>query len=249
MLVYMESQPSKRRNQTVLVTGGAIRIGAVIVDVLAKAGWNVVVHANQSRTEAEALCAHLRLYGVHAWSVTADLSLPHAAHELFAGILKLTGRLDAIVNNAALFSLKREMSDCERACMLRVNVQQPAQLTNNLFDHLSAYQARGSVVNLLDQRIARVAMATATPYEQSKLLLAQATVADALALAPVLRINAVAPGAVLCPAEPAAKELAGAFPLGHRPTPVDVAWAVRWLLEAESITGQTLYVDGGQHLL
>jgi NAD(P)-dependent dehydrogenase (short-subunit alcohol dehydrogenase family) len=92
-------------------------------------------------------------------------------------------------------------------------------------------------------------MEAATPYEESKLLLAQATVADALALAPVLRINAVAPGAVLCPTAVTEKEPAGHIPLGRRPTPADVAAAVRWLLESESITGQTLYVDGGQHLL
>jgi pteridine reductase len=89
----------------------------------------------------------------------------------------------------------------------------------------------------------------ATPYEQSKLLLAQATIAGARTFAPVLRINAVAPGAILGPTEVTAREPAGHFPLGYRPTPVDVASAVRWLLESESITGQTLYVDGGQHLL
>jgi NAD(P)-dependent dehydrogenase (short-subunit alcohol dehydrogenase family) len=141
------------------------------------------------------------------------------------------------------------MPDCERESLLSVNVQQPAQLTSNLFDHLSARQARGSVVNLLDQRIARLAMDATTPYEQSKLLLARATVAGAHTYAPVLRINAVAPGAILCPTEVAAKEPAGHFPLGCRPTPADVASAVRWLLDSESITGQTLYVDGGQHLL
>lgn len=245
----MESQLSKDRNRVVLVTGGAIRMGAAIADELAKAGWNVVVHANRSRPEADVLCSRLRLYGVHAWSVAADLCLPDGAHALFENTLKLAGRVDAIVNNAALFSLKREMSNLERACMLSVNVQQPAWLTSNLFDHLSVRRARGSVVNLLDQRIARITMDAATPYEQSKLLLAHATVSEARSLAPVLRINAVAPGAILCPTEEAAKEPAGRFPLGCRPTPADVASAVRWLLETESITGQTLYVDGGQHLL
>jgi NAD(P)-dependent dehydrogenase (short-subunit alcohol dehydrogenase family) len=245
----MKSQLSKDSNRVVLVTGGAIRIGAAIADELAKAGWSVIVHFNRSCEEADALCTHLRLYGEHAWSVAADLSLSNSAQALFADTLKLSGRLDAIVNNAALFSLKRDLSDHDRARMLSVNVQQPAQLTHSLFNHLNSRQAKGSVVNLLDQRIARVAMEAAPPYEQSKLLLAQATVAEARAFAPVLRINAVAPGAILCPAEVAAKEPAGRFPLGCRPTPADVASAVRWLLESEAVTGQTLYVDGGQHLL
>lgn len=253
-------------------------MGSAIAEELAKAGWNVVVHANRSHAEAEALCARLRLLGVRAWAVTADLGYSHAAEKLIADTLKLTDRLDALVNNAAVFSLKSEMPALEREHLLGVNFHQPVQLAQSLFTHLQARQARGSVVNLLDQRIATLLMASGqrfnvsrltfqigdgapeavrigdevamvTPYEESKLLLAQATVADAIALAPVLRVNAVAPGAILCPTGAAEKEPAGHFPLGVRPTPVQVASAVRWLLEAESVTGQTLYVDGGQHLV
>jgi len=245
----MESQPSKDRNRAILVTGGAIRMGAAIAEALALRGWNIVVHAHGSGLAADTLCERLRGYGVCAWRVTADLSLPQAARTLFEDALKLAGRLDALVNNAALFSLMKELSEQERERMLNVNTDVPIQLTHALFDHLSARQAKGSVVNLLDQRIARVAMDAATPYEQSKLLLARATCSDALACAPVLRVNAVAPGAILSPTATAAKEPAGAFPLGRRPTPADVAGAVCWLLEAESITGQTLYVDSGQHLV
>jgi len=253
-------------------------MGAAIAEALAKAGWNVVVHANRSHAEAEALCTRLRLLGVRAWAVTADLGCSHAAEKVVADTLKLAGRLDALVNNAALFSLKSEMPALEREHLLAVNFHQPVQMVHSLFSHLHARQARGSVVNLLDQRIAKLMIApsqrfnvsrltfqigdgtpeavrighevaTVTPYEQSKLLLAQATVTDATALAPVLRVNAVAPGAVLCPTGSAEKEPSGRFPLGERPTVEQVASAVRWLLEAESITGQTLYVDGGQHLV
>ncbi len=278
MLVRMESQPSKDRNRVALVTGGAIRMGAAIAEELAKAGWNVVVHANRSHAEAEALCARLRLQGVRAWAVTADLGCSHAAEKVIAGTLKLTGRLDALVNNAALFSLKSEMPALELQHLLAVNFHQPVQLAHSLFSHLHERQAKGSVVNLLDQRIAKLMtasgqrcnvsrltfqigdsapeavrisdeVATVTPYEQSKLLLAQATVTDAIALAPVLRVNAVAPGAVLCPTGSAEKEPSGHFPLGCRPKVEQVASAVRWLLESEAVTGQTLYVDGGQHLV
>jgi NAD(P)-dependent dehydrogenase (short-subunit alcohol dehydrogenase family) len=249
MLVSVKSQLSKDRNRVVLVTGGAIRIGAAIAEELAKAGWNVVVHAYGSGLAADTLCERLRGYGVCAWRVTADLAHPHAAKGLFEEARMQAGRLDALVNNAALFSLMKELSEQERERLLNVNTDVPIQLTCALFDHLRERQAQGSVVNLLDQRIARVAMETATPYEESKLLLAQATVAEALALAPVLRINAVAPGAVLCPTAVTEKEPAGHIPLGRRPTPADVASAVCWLLESESITGQTLYVDGGQHLI
>lgn len=248
MLVRMESQPSKERNRVVLVTGGAIRLGAAISEALAKRGWNVVIHAHGSGPAADALCERLRGYGINAWRVTADLTRPHAAKDLFDAARTQAGRLDALVNNAALFSLMKELSAEERDRLLNVNTDGPIQLTYALFEHLRERQARGSVVNLLDQRIARVAMETATPYEQSKLLLARATRSDAIACAPVLRVNAVAPGAILSPTATDAREPAGAFPLGRRPTPGDVALAVCWLLEAEAVTGQTLYVDGGQHL-
>ncbi len=253
-------------------------MGAAIAAELATAGWNVVVHANRSHAEAEALCARLRLQGARAWAVKADLGCSHAAEKVVADTLKLTDRLDALVNNAAIFSLKSKMSALEHQHLLSVNFHQPVQLAHSLFSHLHARQAKGSVVNLLDQRIASLMTASGqrfnvsrltfqigdsapeavrisdevamvTPYEQSKLLLAQATVTDARALAPVLRVNAVAPGAVLCPMGPAEKEPAGHFPLGVRPTVEQVASAVRWLLEAESVTGQTIYVDGGQHLV
>ena len=79
----MQSQPPKKRNQCALVTGGAIRIGAAICVSLAKSGWNVVVHVNQSRKQGEALCETLRTYGVEAWLVVADMGLPGAATTLF----------------------------------------------------------------------------------------------------------------------------------------------------------------------
>jgi NAD(P)-dependent dehydrogenase (short-subunit alcohol dehydrogenase family) len=245
----MESQPPKRRNQTALVTGGAVRIGAAICNVLAKSGWNVVVHVNQSRKQGESLCETLRTYGVEAWLVVADMGLPGAATNLFKEACAVAGHLDAIVNNAALFSLKTELPDRERERLFRVNLDQPVELIHNLYDHLRARKTLGSVVNLSDQRIARASREEATPYEISKMLLADATLTEARACAPILRVNALAPGAVISPSETVNKEPAGRFLLGRRPTLAEVADGVRWLLEAESVTGQTLYIDGGQHLV
>lgn len=231
------------------MTGGAIRLGASISEALAREGWDVVVHANQSRTEGEALCVTLRTYGVRAWCVAADLSCPEVASGFFEEVCTRAGALDALVNNASLFTLDKTLSAHESERLFRVNVEQPVTLLRLLHDHLKAREARGAAVNLLDQRIARVSKAAATPYELSKLLLAEATLKEAKACAPLLRVNAVAPGAILLPSETSNKEPAGHFPLGRRPAPSDVADAVRWLLDAESVTGQTLYVDGGQHLL
>jgi NAD(P)-dependent dehydrogenase (short-subunit alcohol dehydrogenase family) len=245
----MESQLSKQTKPCVLVTGGAIRIGAAISEALAKAGWNIVVHVNQSHKQGETLCENLRKYGVQTWLVVADLGRPEASTALFEEACASAGQLDGLVNNASLFSLKTELSEGEREQLFRVNLDQPMKLIHHLYDHLKTRHVRGGVVNLSDQRIVRVSREEATPYELSKMMLADVTVSEARACAPVLRINAVAPGAVISPSEKSNKESAGRFLLNRRPTLAEVAEGVRWLLEAESVTGQTLYVDGGQHLV
>ena len=232
MLSLMECQLGKR---VVLVTGGAVRIGAAVAEAMAGAGWGVVVHAHRSWAEAGDLCGRLR-----AWRVGGDLSLEGAAAAVFAEACDVAGgRLDAVVNNAAVFPAHDDI--------LRINTEAPIELTRCLWAHLRGRGARGGVVQMLDQRIAQEAVAV-TAYVRSKVALAAFVREAAVEMAPVLRVNAVAPGAVLLPASPDAREPAGMFPLGVRPTPAQVADAVRWLLEAEAVTGQTLFVDGGQHL-
>jgi len=238
----MECQGSKGKKRAVLVTGGAVRIGAAIAEALARAGWDVVVHAHRSHAEAEALCVRLRSLGVGAWRVGGDLAQSGAGAAVFAAACAAAGRLDAVVNNAAVFSVRGEMQG-----LRQVNTETPIELTRCLWEHLRGRGACGCAVQMLDQRIAADTTAD-TPYTQSKKMLAAFVREAALEMAPALRVNAVAPGAVLLPVSPEAREPAGYFPLGLRPTPVQVADAVRWLLEAEAVTGQTLFVDGGQHL-
>lgn len=250
MLSCVKCQHPKEEKCAVLVTGGAARIGAAVAEALARAGWNVVVHARRSLAEADALCARLRTLGAEAWRVDGDLSLPGAGAEVFSKACAAAGRLDALVNNAAVFSVRGEgeMPDEAREALRHVNTATPIALTRCLWTHLHERGTRGCAVQMLDQRIALEAT-TETPYVRSKRLLAAFTREAAAEMAPVLRVNAVAPGAVLLPASPDAREPAGRFPLGLRPTAAQVADAVRWLLGADAVTGQTIFVDGGQHLL
>ena len=236
-------------NRTVLITGAAVRIGGVISETLARAGWDVVLHAHRSVAQADLLCGRLRDLGRQAWRVTGDLLSPGAPDALFAAAVAAAGHLDALVNNASIF-VRHPLADSppdlfER--LWRMNAGVPVHLTQLLFAHLAARGAHGCVVNLLDQRIARPSTG-ATPYVLSKKALETYTLCAAAELAPTLRINAVAPGAVLLPEAAGAKEPAGVFPLGVRPTPSDVAEAVRYLADATAVTGQILFVDGGQHL-
>jgi NAD(P)-dependent dehydrogenase (short-subunit alcohol dehydrogenase family) len=236
-------------NRTVLITGAAVRIGRVIAETLAQAGWDVVVHAHRSTGQADDLCSRLQALGQKAWRVAGDLHAAEGPAAVFASAVAAAGHIDALVNNASVFEREPlvEASAASFDRMWRINALAPILLSQRLFAHLTARGACGCAVNLLDQRIAHPC-AGAIPYLISKKALEAFTCSAARELAPTLRVNAVAPGAVLLPEGPSALEPAGAFPLGTRPTPVLVADAVRYLLDAQPVTGQILFVDGGQHL-
>ena len=240
---------------SVLVTGGARRIGLAICEALSARGWRVLAHSRDPRNP---LCE--------------DFTQPGAAERLFAAAVALAPDLCAVVNSAAVFSTAAELPPVEAAAMRAVNVTAPVRLAELLAAYLAARRATGAVVNLLDTRILGVfqggqdtqdsqgtqrgqlasrynGRAFAAPYAANKLALARATVAQARSLAPTLRVNGVAPGPVLPPVDAANSEKGGPILLLRRPAPSDVAAAVEFLLEAESVTGQILAVDSGQSLL
>ncbi|MDD2455415.1 MAG: SDR family oxidoreductase [Kiritimatiellae bacterium] len=237
-----------RRN--VLVTGAAVRLGREIAVCMARSGWGVVIHANRSAAAAGELRRALLEEGRAAWTVVGDLAKPDGPDAVFRQALDAAGQLDALVNNAAVFERQPLRSaapdDFER--LWRINALAPIRLTALLVRHLDERGAVGAVVNMLDRRIDH-AEAGAMPYLLSKKSLEAFTLSAALELGGRARVNAVAPGAVLRPSVPAGSEPAGFFPTGARPSCAQVAEAARYLLEAESVTGQILYVDGGQHLL
>jgi NAD(P)-dependent dehydrogenase (short-subunit alcohol dehydrogenase family) len=247
--------PQELNNRNVLVTGGAVRLGRAVVEALAAAGAGVVVHARRSQAEAAALVAQIRGRGGQAWCVTGGLETPEGVAGVFREALAAAGHLDGIVNNAAVFARQPLAAADADAFDLpwRVNALAPMLLTRLLAAHVASRPAAtggaptAGVVNLLDQRLARPC-AGCLPYLVSKQALAAFTASAALELAPALTVNAVAPGAVLPPVHPAAREPAGPAPLGRHGSPEEVARAVVYLLSSPSITGQILYVDGGQHL-
>ncbi len=219
-----------------LVTGGAVRIGRAIVLALQAEGVDVVVHYNHSRAEAEQLSPH---------TVQADLT----SSDDCATLLERAGRPDILVNNASVFTKDSLASSAPERVLreFQINLFAPLELMRAF-----GLQAKeGAVINLLDRRI-RSHDTTCVPYTVSKKGLAELTSLAALELAPRIRVNAVAPGPVLPPpgsTADSARELAGQVPLDNLPTPEQIAEAVLFLLKADSVTGQTLFVDGGQHLL
>jgi len=240
---------------TALVTGGAQRIGRAIVLALARNGYAVAVHAHRSLGPATDLCAEITAAGGTAAVVAGDLEDHDAVIALVPAAAAAVGPLTLLVNNASVFepdeigALDRSRFDRHYAVNLRAPVFLAEAFAAQVATHVPA-GTDASIVNLLDQRIYKP-----TPrylsYGLAKSGLHAATTTLAQALAPRVRVNAVAPGPALPNSRQDAEtfaRLCRALPLGHGPTPQEIADAVLFLAAAGSITGQTITVDGGQHL-
>jgi NAD(P)-dependent dehydrogenase (short-subunit alcohol dehydrogenase family) len=237
--------------KTVLITGGAIRVGRAIALHLAEVGWAVAVHFNRSQADAEETVAALHAKGVHAAALNADLTLEDDVQHLVARAREVLGPLTALVNNASVFENDTIATMTRRSWdkHIETNLRAPLVLAQNFSEQLPD-GADGAIVNLLDQRLLKP-----TPeflsYGVSRAGLYWLTVTLAQALAPRIRVNAVAPGPTLRAArqtEAHFQRQQAATILGRGSTPADIAAATRYLLEAHAVTGQMIAVDGGQHL-
>jgi NAD(P)-dependent dehydrogenase (short-subunit alcohol dehydrogenase family) len=238
--------------RTVLVTGGARRLGRVIALDLAAAGWQVAVHYRDSAEEARATVADCALHAP-ADCFQADLGEEAQVQALLPAVVQRFGRVDAVVNNASRFEHDdaRSFSMASFTAHLLSNTAAPVLLAQALAAHLEQRDAAGAVVNLLDQKLWNP-NPDFLSYTLSKAALEAATTLLAQALAPRVRVVGVAPGLTLTShmlPQARFEELHKLSPLGRSSTPEDVAHAVRFALENAAITGTTLLVDGGQHLM
>ena len=229
--------------RTVLVTGGAKRLGAAIVRALARAGHRVVIHYARSADEAHALAAEVGGTTVHG-----DLADLGAVPALFARARR-DGPIDGLVNSASLFEYDAPaaIDPALAARLYAVNCTAPAMLAAAL----AAQGRKGAVVNLLDQKLANP-NPDFFSYTLAKAALAEATTLMAQTFAPRVRVNAVAPGLTLPSGDQSAAEFAAVASANLLERPVGaeaVADGVAWLLGAASVTGQTLYVDCGQRFV
>jgi NAD(P)-dependent dehydrogenase (short-subunit alcohol dehydrogenase family) len=239
--------------QAILVTGAARRVGALVARRLAERGTAVVLHANTRLDEAEALAGSLRANGGEVVAVAADLADRRAVAGLMDKARAALGRpLTGLVNNASTFE-NDEAHDFTPQSWdrhMEVNLHAPCVLARDLHAQL-AQSSHGAVVNLLDQRVFKPTPLFFT-YALSKAGLHAATTTLAQALAPRVRVNAVAPGPTLRNTRQNEADFAkqvNATPLQTGSPPDAVADAVLWLLDAGHVTGQTLAVDGGQSLI
>lgn len=239
----------------VLVTGGAHRLGALICTQFAQAGWEVWCHHARSGDAAQALRDQLNDQGLRVHTIAADLADEHQRARLVQEINDGAGPLHCVVNNASLFEPDTGL-DFEPALarsQLEVNLIAPLTLARDLARQMAAQPAPedACVIHVLDQKVFNL-NPDYFSYSISKLALERAVALQAQALAPHLRVCGVAPGLMFLsgPQAPENFERASRVNLLRRPIdPADVARTCLFLAQTPSITGATVSVDNGQHLV
>ena len=234
-----------------LVTGAAKRIGRAIALDLAAKGFDVAVHYGTSATAAAEVVAAIAAGGRRAVALAADLADETATAGLVAAAAAALGPVTLLVNNAAVFEHDRpETADPRRwQRHMAVNLRAPLVLTQGLLAQLPA-GAEANIVNLIDQRVLNLTPHY-TSYTVSKAGLWALTQHLARALAPRVRVNAIAPGPTLPDQGMSAErfeEFARAAPLGRAPSLEEICRALRLILDAPAMTGQMITIDGGRHL-
>ena len=261
-----------------LITGGSVRLGREIGLAFARAGWNVACHYNHSETQAHALCAELRGLGVDALAVQGDLEDGTSCQRIFDTTVATTGTaLQCVVNNASLFVPDEgaNFDEAQALAQIKVNLMAPMRFgkwlaalhaddakkaisagsattaTVTPASALAPRHSKPSVIHVLDQKVFNL-NPDYFSYTLSKLALERAVSLQAQSLAPTLRVNAVAPGLMYLSGPQTQDNFnraASANLLRQPINPADVASSVLFLASNASITGTTVRVDNGQHLV
>lgn len=238
--------------QVALVTGAGKRIGRAIALGLARAGWDVAVHYRASESEAVDTVQAIHALGRRACALKADLAVEDEVRQLPARTAAALGHVACIVNNASLFEYDNATAFSPRllAAHMQANLAAPLLLAQALHAATPA-GSQAVVINLLDQKLYNL-NPDFLSYTLSKAALHTATTMLAQSLAPTVRVVGVAPGITLVSGDQSEEGFAKAHrqtPLQRSSTPEDIADAVVYAAGARALTGTTLLVDGGQHLM
>jgi NAD(P)-dependent dehydrogenase (short-subunit alcohol dehydrogenase family) len=254
--------PLTHQQKAVLVTGAAKRLGREIALQFAREGWDVAVHYGRSEQDAKETVREIEMMGVKSQAFQADLADEMALKKLFTTVTQQFANLHCLVNNASIFEYDRANSSSPLSPQslqnhMQVNLTAPILLSQLLFEHHKKNVKRmegeclPSVIQLLDQKLINL-NPDYLSYTLSKAALATSVEVLARDFAPYLRVVGLAPGISL----PSGDQTNDGFekahqmtPLGKSSTPEDITKAAVFLAQANAITGTTLYVDGGQHLL
>ncbi|MEI6859006.1 MAG: SDR family oxidoreductase [Shewanella sp.] len=233
--------------QWALVTGAAKRIGREITIKLHSSGYNIIIHYGASVEEAKSLCHELNIRRENSCiSAQANLSTEEGINTLAETAAKFN--LSIIINNASEFYptplADTQFKDCQR--LLNVNLLAPYFLAQRLFPLLN--KNNGTIINLLDIHGQKPLKGHGL-YSISKAGLQMATLSLAQEMGPNVRVNGIAPGAILWPANghnDAQKSIIKQIPLAKCGSPVDIANTVQFLIDSNYISGQIITIDGGR---
>jgi NAD(P)-dependent dehydrogenase (short-subunit alcohol dehydrogenase family) len=250
MMTAQDNQTPDAR--VALVTGAGRRIGRAIALGLARAGWDVAVHYRASEAEALQVVAEIEALGRRAVALRCELADEAAVRALLPRAVAALGAVRCVVNNASLFDYDSatDFSAARLDAHMRANVAAPILLAQALHAATPA-GAQSVVINLLDQKLYNL-NPDFLSYTLSKAALQTATTMLAQQLAPTLRVVGIAPGITMVSGDQTEAGFADAHqqtPLGRSSTPEDIADSVVYAASARALTGTTLLVDGGQHLV
>jgi NAD(P)-dependent dehydrogenase (short-subunit alcohol dehydrogenase family) len=248
-------------DRTVLVTGAAKRLGREIALYFAREGWNAIIHYGQSAQEAESVVDEIRALGVKAIALQANLLRQAETESLIERSFDQFSRIDCLVNSAAIFEYDRPSQDNQLVSAdliqrhAQINLAAPVLMAQAMFRHLKTQPISKdfipATIQLLDQKLINL-NPDYFSYTLSKSALLTATEMMARDFAPYMRSVGLAPGITLPSADQSQSEFEKAHqvtPMGYSSSAYDISSAAFFLANAKSITGTTLYVDGGQHLL
>jgi len=238
-----------RKASTALITGGAKRIGQAIALDLARVGFDIALHYNSSQKEAERTANAIRRLGVSCQLFRANLANENQTIKLISQVKKQIPNLEILVNSASIFEKsKLTIKDIKLLDQhFKIHLKAPFILTCE-FARLCT---QGQVINILDTNVTKNRTSHIT-YLMSKKSLEDLTKLSAVELAPNIRVNAIAPGLILPPQGQNnlyLDRLATRIPLKQKGEVRNITQAVRFLIENKFITGQVIYVDGGENLI
>jgi len=240
-------------NKTVFITGAAKRIGKAIALTFKDLGWNIIIHYNSSKKDADELANKINKDNPDtARTVQGDLDKEADITKILNDIDDIFPSLDLLVNNASTFypTPIEEISDDHWEKLIGSNLKGPLFLIQGLKDKLKA--SNGSIINITDTNLSK-GVPNYSIYSAAKAGLEAITKGLARELAPEIKVNAIAPGAMLEPpditwTEDQKNKVIESIPLNRMGSEQDIAEAVKFLAHSEYITGQIIKVDGGRSL-
>lgn len=237
------------KGKTALVTGAARRIGNAIARALAQNHVNVIVHyCSSTDKDVDEALAYIKVTGVKTWKFQSDFSNIDNVDKFFKKIQNTIGTVDILINNASLFSSSKltTLSIEHLNHTLAINSITPFRLSQ----HMAKQKQEGCIINMLDSRINRYDMNHAA-YQLSKNMLYHMTEMMAVEFAPHIRVNGIAPDLILSPEgkdESYIRKRSHRNLLNRSGKLSDITDAVLFLLSNTFITGEVLFIDGGQNL-